>query len=575
MSETSLYERVLAKAGAAAGFPVKVRSSAAVVLWRRGDDGLRVFWMRRKPEMQFMGGWHAFPGGTVSKEDAAGPETGGPETGGPEAGGLPWLRGAPRGLAADAITGAMPESLTEGLDLAPDDEPGLVVAALRELFEETGLLPTAEGIVGRSERFETARQDVLSGRRSFGPALGDLGVTLDASRLVFAGRWLTPPFAPLRFDNRYFLLEHPAAADAPEPSVPDEAAEAGWVRPAEAIELWHRGAAIAAPPILYLLRTLATLCRDGERPDEATGALARLRSPDDANLGPYRRIDFRPGIVMMPLPTPTLPPATHTNAYLVGPPEGGEAVLVDPGTPFPKEIERLVAAVEAAASASEGALRLTAIVLTHHHGDHVGAVRRLAERFGVPVAAHAETADRLARHPSGPIRVDRTIEDGERIELAGPGEPLVLTAIHTPGHAPGHLCFYEERLGSLLAGDMLSAVSTIVIDPPDGDMDRYLASLDRLAALDPRTIFPGHGPAILGGAAKLRELIEHRLWREGKVLAAWNAGARKPADMLPTVYDDAPRQVWPLAERQIEAHLQRLARAGKIDRRGAGAPTRS
>lgn len=564
MSQPSLYEKVLAKVGAApaAAFPTKVRSSAAVVLWRRADDGLRVFWMRRKPEMRFMGGWHAFPGGTVSKEDAE-----------VARGAADWLWGSPRGLAADAVTGAMPESLTEGLDLAPDDEPGLMVAALRELFEETGLLPTAEGLVGRSERFEAARRDVLAGRCTLDRAVRDLGVTLDASRFVFAGRWLTPPFAPLRFDNRYFLLEHPAGADAPEPAVPDEAAEAGWVRPAEAIELWRRGEAIAAPPILYLLRTLATLSRDGDRPDEATGALARLRSPGDANLGPYRRIDFRPGVVMMPLPTPTLPPATHTNAYLVGPPEGGEAVLVDPGTPFPEEIERLAAAVEAAARTSaDGALRLTAIVLTHHHGDHVGAVRRLTERFGVPVAAHAETAERLARHRSGGIRVDRTIEDGERIELAGPGEPVVLTALHTPGHAPGHLCFHEERLDWLLAGDMLSAVSTIVIDPPEGDMGRYLESLERLAALDPRTIFPGHGPAILGGAAKLRELIGHRLWREGKVLDAWKAGARKPADMLPTVYDDAPRQVWPLAERQIEAHLQRLARAGTIDRRGAGAP---
>src|SRR5690606_38858659 len=141
------------------------------------------------------------------------------------AGTADWLRGSPRGLAADAVTGAMPESLTEGLDLAADDAPGLVVEALRELFEETGLLPTAEGTVGRSERFEAARRDVLAGSRSLGQAARDLGVTLDASRLVFAGRWLTPPFAPLRFDNRYFLLEHPDGEDTPEPAVPDEAAE--------------------------------------------------------------------------------------------------------------------------------------------------------------------------------------------------------------------------------------------------------------------------------------------------------------------------------------------------------------
>lgn len=565
MSESSLYERVLAGFGASgaqgAAFPGKLRASAAVVLWRPDPDGapgggLEVFWMRRKPEMQFMGGWHAFPGGTVSREDAEASSG--------------WIRNAPRGLDPDAITGALPETLTEGLDLAPDDVPGLLVATFRELFEETGLLPTADGLVGRSERFEAARAALLSGERSIAQVAEDLGVTVDASRLVFAGRWITPPLAPLRFDNRFFLLEHPRGA--PEPAVPDEAAEAGWVRPEEAFALWRRGEVIAAPPILYVLRALAEAHLDQERGIE--GALPRLREPVDANLGPYRRIDFRPGVIMIPVPTPTLPPASHTNAYLVGPPEGGEAVLVDPGTPFPREIERLEAAVQAASEDGDRPLKLTAIWLTHHHGDHVGAVRRLAERFGVPVAAHAETADRLDARSADPIRVDRMIEDGERFELAGLGGSgsITLRALHTPGHAPGHLCFYEEELGSLLAGDMLSAVSTIVIDPPDGDMDRYLASLERLAELDPRAIFPGHGPAILGGAGKLRELHSHRLWREAKVLEAWNAGTRRPADMLPTVYDDAPRQVWPLAERQIEAHLQRLARAGTIDRRGARGP---
>jgi glyoxylase-like metal-dependent hydrolase (beta-lactamase superfamily II) len=143
---------------------------------------------------------------------------------------------------------------------------------------------------------------------------------------------------------------------------------------------------------------------------------------------------------------------------------------------------------------------------------------------------------------------------------------MTLRALHTPGHAPGHLCFVEEGgLGSVLAGDLLSAVSTIVIDPPEGDMDAYLASLERLLATGPRTLFPGHGPAIIRPEAALRELVEHRLRREARVLDAWRSGVRRPAEMLLTVYDDAPREAWPLAERQILAHLRRLARAGTID----------
>ncbi len=553
MSEPTLYEQVVARGGPEPPAP-KVRASAAVVLWRRNGAGeIEVYWMRRAPEMRFMGGWYAFPGGTVSRRDVAAETEGGLP---------PWLAGAPRGLAADAATGAMPETLTAGLEpLPPDRAPGLVVAALRELFEETGLLPASGGgwAAGISaERLAGARRDLLAQRAGFGELLVDLGLVLDASRLLFAGRWLTPPFAPVRFDNRYFLLEH--GEGAPEPADSEEAVAAGWLRPREALERWRRGEVMAAPPIVHVLRVLA----DGEAP-EAEDALRRLREPEEANLGPLRNVELRPGLILFPLRTPTLPPASHTNCYLVG---TGEAVLVDPGTPDRAEGERLASALEVAGSRL--GRRVVAIWLTHHHPDHVGAVELLRRRLGVPVAAHPATAERLARRG---IAVERTLADGERVELAGAGgPPVALRVLHTPGHARGHLCFYEESLGSLLAGDMVSAVSTIVVDPPEGDMDAYLASLERLVELAPRALFPGHGPPIADAAGKLRELVDHRLWREAKVLEAWRSGIREPGEMLPAVYDDAPREAWPLAARQIEAHLRRLARAGAIDDPARGGP---
>ncbi|HSL81202.1 MAG TPA: MBL fold metallo-hydrolase [Thermoanaerobaculia bacterium] len=542
----TLYEATVARGGFRPPSP-RVKASSAVVLWRRRPGGgFEVFWMRRDPAMRFMGGWHAFPGGAVSRADAEA-----------EAHGLPdWIAGRPRGLATDTATGGSPETLTAGLEpLPPDAAPGVVTAAFRELFEETGVLPLAGGgDRPGAEARERGRRALLGKETSFPELVRELGVTLDASALVFAGRWLTPPFAPLRFDNRFFLLEHPAGAQ--EPAVPDEADEAEWVRPEEGLERWGRGELVAAPPILHVLRVLAEESGDGAMEP----ALPRLLDPEEANLGPFRRVEFRPGVLMLPLATPTLPPATHTNAYLVGPPGGGEAVLVDPGTPFDEEAARLEAAV---AAAGDGGLRLTAVLLTHHHPDHVGAAARVAERFRVPIAAHPATAERVAARG---VRVTRLLEDGDRIELAGAGAGMTLRALHTPGHAPGHLAFVEEGgLGSALAGDLLSAVSTIVIDPPEGDMDAYLASLERLRAAGARTLFPGHGPAIVRPEAALRELVEHRLRREARVLEAWRSGVRRPAEMLPTVYDDAPREAWPLAERQILAHLRRLAQAGAID----------
>ena len=525
MSEPSLYETVLGAAPGPAARPP--RASAAVVPWRRRQDGgLEVFWIRRADALSFMGGWHAFPGGGLAKGDEA-----------------IQVEGEPRGLGATAS--ALPASLLEGLaELPPDLVPGLAAAALRELFEETGLLLARPAL----EPAEAAadRRRLLAGEAAFAALLAERGLALDASRLVFAGRWLTPPFGPLRFDNRFFLLEWPA--DEPlQPEVwPGEAAEGEWIAPGEAWSRWRRGDVLAAPPILHLLRVLAE--------DGPEAGLPRLRQPAEADLGPVRRIEFRPGVILLPMRTRTLPPATHTNAYLLG---FGEAALVDPGSDLPAEVERLLAAL---AAAREQGRRTTAIWLTHHHADHVGGVEAVRRALGVPVLAHRLTAERLATRG---IAVDGELADGQRLVLGGdPAMPV--RVVHTPGHARGHLCFLDEDGGSLVAGDMVAGLGTIVVDPPEGDMDDYLASLGKLADLVPKTLFPAHGPTIKDAVGTLRHYAEHRLWREAKVLAAWSAGMRTPSEMVATVYDDAPKEAHPLAERQIMAHLERLRRAGRI-----------
>jgi len=526
----NVYEKVVGTPLGGADALPPPRVSAAVVLWRRveggGPDDVEVYWVKRAEALAFMGGWHAFPGGGLSKSDA----------------GLP-VSGAPQ-LASDAPPAAgLPESLRDLDEPSPDLLPGLAACALRELFEETGILLSSPTI-DPEDTFEP-RRALLAGERKFSDVLQTLGVKLDASPLVYAGRWVTPPFAPIRFDNRFFLLEWPP--DAPsEPAVHAGELEFGaWIRPAEAWEAWHRGDVLAAPPILHILEVLSQ--------DGPLRGLDRLRDPAETNLGPIRRVELRPGVVMFPLLTHTLPPAVTTNAYLLG---TRDAVLVDPGASDPRELDRLEAAL--AAARERLGRKVTAIWLTHHHPDHVGGVERLRASLGVPVLAHPLTAERLAGRG---IRIDGELRDGERVSL---GDDFPVLILHTPGHARGHLCFMEETQRSLLCGDMVSGVSMIVVDPPEGNMDDYLGSLEKLASLRPGTLFPGHGPAIKNGVDKLREYIDHRLWREGRILEAWSAGRRQPAEMLPTVYDDVPQQAWPIAERQILAHLDRLRKQKRL-----------
>jgi len=263
---------------------------------------------------------------------------------------------------------------------------------------------------------------------------------------------------------------------------------------------------------------------------------------------PAELLPVGPGIRVLALRTPTLPPAAHTNVYVVGP-DTGPQLVVDPGSPYPDQQAILDAALEREASAGRP---LGGVLLTHHHGDHVGGAQALAARWNVPIAAHRRTVERLRSR----VEVARELVDNETFDG--------ITCVFTPGHADGHLVF--EREGAQIAGDMVAGVGTILIDPSEGDMADYLASLKRMLERAPALLLPAHGPPITDAAGKLREYIAHRTMREDRVVAALQARAQSGAsvdDLVPAVYADTPRILWPLAGRSLRSHLDKLVKEGR------------
>ncbi len=272
-----------------------------------------------------------------------------------------------------------------------------------------------------------------------------------------------------------------------------------------------------------------------------------------------RPIDIAPGVQAFATRTPTLPPATHTNSYALG---SRDVMLVEPATPYADEQESWI---EWARGLRASGRTLVAIFLTHHHPDHVGGSEIFARELGLPVWAHRMTADRVPH-----LRVERWLDDGETVVLDGPA-PQRWNVLHTPGHAPGHLCLHEPALGYLVAGDMVASVGTILIEPTDGDMSAYLLSLERLRRLGARSALPAHGAPIEDPDALLERYLAHRRMRETKIVHALDQCGRAGAtaeDLVPAVYDDTPSALWGLARLSVDAHLVKLVREGLVSAKG-------
>jgi glyoxylase-like metal-dependent hydrolase (beta-lactamase superfamily II)/8-oxo-dGTP pyrophosphatase MutT (NUDIX family) len=482
-------------------------AEAASVLLTRGRGSPQVFAVRRSEKLRFFGGFIAFPGGRVSPADAT---------------------------------------------LDPDPRR---VAAARELFEETGVLIARrpDGSFPAGADLEHFRTELLAERVTFADVLQSLGARVHAEDFVRVGDLVTPPFTTVRFDTTFFVAFLPPGQ---EPAVWPGELDAGWWETAQTLLARWKLGELVSPPTVSLLQAVEGLPVH-LLPERLVPLLASIAA------GAIHPIYFAPGVRMIPLRTAALAPATHTNAFFVG---GESAYLIDPGPTDSDEQARLFAILDAERAAGQD---LAAVVLTHHHPDHIGAANACAARYGVPVWAHPWTAERLR----GKVAVSRLIGEGERIELGAAADGTAdwhLEALHSPGHAPGHLAFYDPHYRFLYASDMVSTLTSIVIAPPEGDLTVYLESLRRLMTLDCRLLLPAHGSPSSRPRQTLEEALAHRAKREEMLLAALRPEPRTVPDLALELYKGLPAPLIRFAELQVLAGLQKLQREGRAEPAGPG-----
>jgi glyoxylase-like metal-dependent hydrolase (beta-lactamase superfamily II)/8-oxo-dGTP pyrophosphatase MutT (NUDIX family) len=475
-----------------------VEPKPAVVCVLRDRDG-RVLMGRRNESLRFMGGHYVFPGGRVDAED----------------------------------------SHERVLNEDDHDLARRKFAGVREMFEEAGILLVV-GDIPAADVLRKRREELLAGDIGLGAILEEFDLTIDGARFERAGHWITPEPSPVRFNTQYLFSHFDGDTHGHvEELIPGELTKLDWFHPTEARGKWHRGEIKLSPPVSYTLQHLVF--------DDHNDGLVILNNKKQEAAGLVERMELRRGVHVIPLKTETIPPATETNCIVVG---EEELLVIDPGAVDPVEQEHLNDQLDRMIGLGS---KVKAVVLTHSHRDHTAGVEAVREKYGVPVWAHEKCAEQVD------FKVDRHLEDNEILEL--PGDPgWKLHVLHTPGHDPGHLSFYDESTRTVMCGDMIANPGTIVVSESwGGNMQEFMDSLERLMGIEQALrVIPAHGMFEKEPQAVFKKHRDHRQWREDKIKEKYDGGAVTLKDLLAQSYDDAPAASMPIAEHALKAHLTRL-----------------
>ena len=537
--------------------PARVLPAATVLLLRDGAQGPEVLMTRRAMTASFAPGAYVCPGGGIDAADAL------------------------------AHPHAKRRSTQSDLHLTQ------AIAAIRESFEELGILLARHANGQMASAADIAALDRHAPQGDFAAQCAARGLTLAADEVFLLTHWVTDRDLPRRFDVPFLVTRMP---DAQTPVADEkEQFDPVWVRPAEALARHAEGNFFIIYPTIRTLERLQSYATvnsiladcQSEQPwftscpragwlggkearymeHEAPFGELALTCPDGQMLHHLDWVTDQAVLLLknvqrLTAPNPGVMTGPGTNSYLVGDPDSGYAAI-DPGPADSEHLDRLW-------RAAGGNIRL--IVCTHSHPDHspgAAPLQALCAQHGhqppiLGLASHASARAASAFTP------DREVGDGERLVLQGANATHTLRVLHTPGHAANHLCLVLEEDGLLFSGDHVLNGSTTVIDPPDGDMNDYLNSLDKLLAACEQDridfILPAHG-YVLGNLwdaphdarACIRQLQAHRLKREAKILKVMQQHPDASMDdWVRQAYDDVPPRLWPVAMRSLLAHVARI-----------------
>ena len=464
------------------------RPTATMTLTRDGPEGVEVLLGKRSRTMRAFPNYWAFPGGGVSSVDTAAVEC------------FPQLEG---------------------------EEAKTIACILREMSEELGLVPAPTSLIAIPSE---ARLAIVSDKKNWLPMAQNNAFPVSRENIKVFSHRITPPFGPVQFDNAFLHYHAGSSQDVPEIDLEPqtEFTEIMWAKPVEILSKWRSYEMKVAPPVVTLLMEIErTLDRFDRNMEKAADDIA-------SRLPGRRSILFAHGVEVVPIKTATLPPADHTNAYMVGDPQG-DYVLVDPAVRMREDMESLATAIDR----HKGTL--VAVVFTHSHGDHLADIGLLREAIDAPIWG--------SEYTSQSVRCDRILVDGDVLQLGNQSWNVLIT----PGHHPGHVCLLGDA--GLIAGDMVAGIGTILIPPQTGNMNQYMAQLKRLKDAKPHLIFPSHGPVIALPEQTIQRYIDHRIARHQRVLAAVVAGDSVVEDIAKRAYEDTPDAHPGLAIDQTLSHL--------------------